>query len=290
MFEELEKLSKLDIRSADSEEISNLMDLVGSRIHMYDKNDLETFFDIAIKIMTFKKGIASRKAMEILSTAYRRLKTKIVSMLWSDDPHLRNAALKIIAENKDEDVLHTLIKDNDRDIRKFALDIAYEISCYDVLRQGLEDEDLNVMVSAAEYLSKLGDRSAITKIEEKIKKIPKDDIYSFLFLVQSLLNLEHHRTAEIISSNFDPNDPIIKPYYIQACGMSRDPKYLDDVLNALENDPDVRRDALNSLVMLLRETTIPQTKKENIKKIIEAVIPKMTTSELEIIKSIQNLL
>lgn len=290
MFDELEKLKKMDLKSADPEEISDLIDVVRTRIHNYGKQELDTFFDIAIKIIGLKRGVAGKKAVETLSAAYSKLKTRIVSMLWSDDPHIRNTGLKIIAENKDKEILYTLIKDKDRDIRKFALDIAYEITFPEFLKLGLDDPDVNVMVSAAEYLSRLGDNSAINKIEEKLKKLSKDEIYESIFLIQSLINLEYQKTAELIRNKFDVNDPLIKPYYISACGISKDPKYIKDILDALKNDPDTRKNAIDSLVILLRDAKIPQEKKDEIKSVIESVIPNMNPSELEMIKKIQNML
>lgn len=290
MFEELERLMKLDIKSAEVEEISDLIDVVKTKLHTYGRRELELFFDIAIKILIYKKGLASKKAVEVISSAYSKIREKVVSMLWSYDPHVRNTGLKIIAENKDRDILHVLVKDKDRDIRKFAIDIAYEIVYPELLRYGLDDPDPNVMVTAAEYLSKLGDASAATKIEDKLKATPKDDVYLALFLIQSLINLEYRKTADLIKSKFDVNDPLIKPYYILACGISKDTKYIDDILHNLKNDPSVRKEAIDSLLVLLRDTPVPPDKREKIKEEIESIVPKLTPSELELIRKIQDML
>lgn len=289
MFEELEKLKKLDIKSAEIDELSDLIDVIRNRIHNYGKNELDTFFDIAIKIIGAKRGIAAKKAADTISAAYSKLKSRVLSMLWSDEPHIRNTGIKIIAENKDKEAPTILFRDKDRDIRKFALDIAYELAYTDLLKQGLDDSDINVMISSAEYLSKLGDSSALDKIKEKLESIPKDQIYEALFLIQSLINLEYPKTVEIIRKKFDVNDSIIKPYYISACGISRDVKYIPDILEALK-EPDVRKNAMDSLIILLRDSNVPQDNKEQIRKAIEKLIPSFSVQELETVKKIQSLL
>lgn len=290
MFEELEKLKKIDIKSADVEEISDLIDVVRNRIHNYGKAELDTFFDIAIKIIGAKRGIAAKKAAETLSAAYGKLKNRILSMLWSDDPHLRTVGMKIITENKDKEAISILCKDKDRDIRKFGLDIAYELTYIEPLKQGLDDPDINVMVSAAEYLSRLGETSAVDKIREKLELLSKDQIYEAIFLIQSLINLEYPKTAEIVRKKFDPNDPIIKPYYILACGISRNINYIQDILEALKDSSDVRKNAIDSLIILLRDLNIPQDKKDQIKRTIEKLIPTFNTQELEMTKKVLSML
>lgn len=290
MFEELEKLKKIDIKSTEIEEIADLIDVVRNRIHNYGKSELDAFFDIAIKIIGDKKGIAAKKAAETLSAAYSKLKNRVLSMLWSDNPHIRSVGMKIITENKDKEAIIILSKDKDRDIRKFGLDIAYELTYIEPLKQALDDPDVNVMVSAAEYLSRLGDTSAVDKIREKLESLSKDQIYEAIFLIQSLINLEYPKTAEIMKKKFDVNDPIMKTYYISACGVSRDINYIQDILEALKDTPEVRKNAMDSLIVFLRNSNVSQDKKDQIKRTIERLIPTFSPQELEMIKKIQSML
>lgn len=286
----IEKLKAVDPSEADQEELVDLLDGIEVELSSYSEPVLRELADALVGIIKVRRGIVGRKAEEILTKIYPRVKEQIVSLLWSDDAFVRNTALKIIAVHKDREVLYELIKDTDKDIRKFALDIAFEIGDSEFIKKGLDDTDVNVVVSAAEYLARLGDDSAVDKVVEIFRKTPKEDIYSLLFLLESLVKLRYPKTAELIKEKFDDiDDPMIKPIYVKACGFTGEKKYLDELLSSL-SDEDVRKEAIEGLIYFVRNTSIGDDDKKKIKEKIEEHLMHMSPSEMEESKKILDML
>jgi HEAT repeat protein len=211
------------------------------------------------------------------------MREEIIHLLWSDIPYIRNTALTIIAHHKDREATLKLIKDKDKDIRKFAVDIAFEMEDTEILEMGLDDDNLNVVVSSAEYLARLGSDVALGKIIDKVRQTPSEDIYSLLFLFESLIKLGYSDSAKVIQEKFpDASDPLIKDIYIRACGISNDMKYINFLLSVLD-DESVRKLALESIFSIIRQVQVQDKEMKNkIRKEIESRLTKMNPSELEV--------
>jgi len=287
----LSRLKSLSLSLAEQEEILDIFDSVESELSGYNENELKELADLLVEVIKVRKGMVGKRAEEILSKIYPKVKNRVVSLLWADDAFLRNTALKIISMNKDRSVLYELIKDKDKDIRKFALDIAFEIGDSEFIKKGLDDEDINVVISSAEYLARLGDGSALNRIVDIFRKIPEDDLYSALFILESLLKLRYPKTAELIKEKFgeEINDPIIKPVYVKACGFTGDKKYIDTLLDFL-SDEDVRKEAIEGLIYFVRETKLDDKEKAKIKDKIQSEILHFSPSEIEEANKILNML
>lgn len=85
---------------------------------------------------------------------------KLLPLLRSDDAFIRNAVIDIVSVKRDEVVayLEPLMEDRDKDVRKFALDILFQLNTEEVapyMACFLNDEDINIVITAVEYLGKL---------------------------------------------------------------------------------------------------------------------------------------
>lgn len=290
--EEIEKLKKIDLSTEEDDTIIDLLYVIELKLHSLNQQELNELFDVLVKILEKRKGIPGRRAEEILTVLYPKIKEKVVKLLWSDSAYIRSVAQRIIINNRDKSVLPRLMKDHDRDIRKFAIDIAFEMGDADFIRQGLDDPDTNVFVSSAEYLSRLGDSSSLSKIVELFRKVPKDDIYSLMFLIEAMIRLDYDKTYLLMKEKFDDvKDPIIAGVYLRACGISSDPNVVDDILSAIDDDS-MRKEALESLLSFIRknEKNISENLKEKIREKIEEKIASMTTSQLEDVRKIFDIL
>jgi HEAT repeat protein len=280
-MEEINKLKNLE-RYSD-EEIAGFLDTVESKLVELSDKELKELFSILVNILTKRRGFASKRAEEILDSLYPKMRWEIIHLLWSDIPYIRNTALTIIAHHKDREATLKLIKDKDKDIRKFALDIAFEMGDTEILEMGLDDDDPNVVVSSAEYLARLGSDAALSKIIDKVRQIPSEDIYLLLFLFESLIRLGYTDSAKVIREKFpDVSDPLIKDIYIRACGISNDIKYIDFLLSVLD-DESVRKIALESIFSIIRQVQVKDEEMKNkIRREIESRLTKMNPSELEV--------
>jgi HEAT repeat protein len=280
-MEEINKLKNFE-RYSD-EEIAGFLDTVESKLSELSDKELKELFSILVNILTKRRGFASKRAEEILDSLYPKMRWEIIHLLWSDIPYIRNTALTIIAHHKDREATLKLIKDKDKDIRKFALDIAFEMGDTEILEMGLDDDDPNVVVSSAEYLARLGSDAALGKIIDKVRQIPSEDIYSLLFLFESLIRLGYPDSAKVIREKFpDVSDPLIKDIYIRACGISNDIKYIDFLLSVLD-DESVRKLALESIFSIIRQVQVKDEEMKNkIRREIESRLTKMNPSELEV--------
>ena len=107
---------------------------------------------------------------------------KMFAMLKSDNAYLRNAAVSFL-QGYGEDVkqfIENLINNEDRDIRIFAANILGDLrfdGSVDLLRYLImKENDINVLMSAVDYLGEVGSKEDIA-ILESIKESYKDEPY-----------------------------------------------------------------------------------------------------------------
>jgi HEAT repeat protein len=84
----------------------------------------------------------------------------VLPLLRSDDAFIRNASIDILSiqgENAIEPIRKLLV-DPDKDVRKFALDVAVQLKNgygADLIAEALDDGDINIVITAVEYLGRL---------------------------------------------------------------------------------------------------------------------------------------
>ncbi len=279
------------IKTGQPEDIVDILSFIEYKTSSFTTEELEKLAEKLIEILGARKGVATKKAESMLKSLYPHVKEKIISHLWSDIPFVRNSVLEIIAYHRDRETVRKLTKDKDQDIRKFGIDIAFKIGDTEILRQTIDDEDLNVAISSAEYLAGLGDRSSIERIVDRLSKIPEDDIWSKLFILEALLKLEYQGTVELVKKHFkDLSDSLIRKYYIKACGVSGNKEYLSELINILKNEKSDKKEVLNSLIILLRSISLSPSEKERLNEALRQIIKDLGVEELELVQEIYSLL
>jgi len=123
------------------------------------------------------------KSQYVREVIVRNLKTlpgtelveKIIPLLRSDDAFIRNAVIDIIAEQDEEAIslLRPLLKDADKDVRKFALDILFLLKSpfsAAMIAEALDDSDLNMVITAVEYLGRMEAQGVASQINDLFTK------------------------------------------------------------------------------------------------------------------------
>lgn len=121
----------------------------------------------------------SRYVREVIVTSLKMMKgielvSAVIPLLRSDDAFIRNAAVDILALQDEEDItpLKDLLHDPDKDVRKFGLDVLallHNQYCTDLLADALDDSELNIVITAVEYLARLEITDHIHKINQLFK-------------------------------------------------------------------------------------------------------------------------
>jgi HEAT repeat protein len=102
------------------------------------------------------------------------LMDNVIPLLRSDDAFLRNAGIDILSvqgENVIEPI-RKLIDDQDKDVRKFAMDVVMQLKNghgADLIAQALDDTDLNIIITAVEYLGRLESYTHASQVNELLK-------------------------------------------------------------------------------------------------------------------------
>ena len=116
----------------------------------------------------------SRFVQEVITNALKSMKAadlaeKVIPLLYSDDAFIRNAGIDILTYQGEQAVigLQRLLHNNDKDVRKFALDIIFQINnryTPGMVAEALEDPELNIVITAVEYLGRLEASAYIERI------------------------------------------------------------------------------------------------------------------------------
>ncbi len=117
---------------------------------------------------------------------------KMFAMLKSDNAYLRNSVISFLQHYGEEikPFLEKLINDEDRDIRIFAANILGDLrfeGSIDLLRYLiLKEKDVNVLMTAIDYIGEIGSKDDIM-ILESLKEAYKNEPY-VLFGIDTAIN------------------------------------------------------------------------------------------------------
>ena len=107
---------------------------------------------------------------------------EVFNMLKSDNAYLRNAAIKFLQEYGKEakPFIEKLLNSDDRDIRIFAINILGDVNYEDSLELLryiiMKEKDINVLMTAVDYLGEIGEEKDIALLEA-LKEEFKDEEY-----------------------------------------------------------------------------------------------------------------
>ncbi|NLU48854.1 MAG: response regulator [Syntrophomonadaceae bacterium] len=116
----------------------------------------------------------SRFVREVIVNALRNMKgtelvEQVIPLLRSDDAFIRNATIDILSRQNETALapLEKLLGDPDKDVRKFALDVMFQLNspfAANLIAEALDDPDINIVITAVEYLGRLEAAAHIDKI------------------------------------------------------------------------------------------------------------------------------
>jgi len=107
---------------------------------------------------------------------------EMFNMLKSDNAYLRNAAIKFLQEYGKEakPFIEKLLNGDDRDIKIFAINILGDVNYEDSLELLryiiMKEKDINVLMTAVDYLGEIGEEKDIALLEA-LKEEFKDEEY-----------------------------------------------------------------------------------------------------------------
>ncbi len=114
-------------------------------------------------------------AAEAMLVALKRLSVSFLKPLtplfYSDSPMIRNGAVEIFHDASEGNLLliSELARSQDKDVRKFAIDSLrgnYSKTAIVTMRDKLFDPEVNIQLTAVEYLAELGDQESAGQILE----------------------------------------------------------------------------------------------------------------------------
>jgi HEAT repeat protein len=149
------------------------------------------------------RGVAEASENSLLSIRGVQAIKKVIPLLSSEQPNLRNFAFEILSEIGGDslDDITELLKNNDKDIRKFATDILGELAeplAVQPLIDSLDDEDINVAAAAAEGLGKIRDKRAIPELIKRLES----DVWMQCSVIKSLSMFDDPQASEKVYNIF----------------------------------------------------------------------------------------
>jgi len=102
------------------------------------------------------------------------LVASVIPLLRCDDAFIRNAGIDILAAQGEDsyEPIRLLIFDPDKDVRKFAIDVLLQVgnkSAQDLIAETLDDVDINIVITAVEYLGRLESHDHTARINTLLK-------------------------------------------------------------------------------------------------------------------------
>ncbi len=170
----------------------------------YAAEDLVTLNDFrAISVLI--DHLISEKSIQVRETIFSALKSLYQSivepigpLLYSDDAQLRNGAVNLLneAEKSTISFLDRLSHDSDKDVRKFVLDALKgkkTAAAISIIRDRLEDEEINIRMTAVEYLGDLEDEDSALEIVGILKNA--DSLMLEATCFEALAKMNHASAA-----------------------------------------------------------------------------------------------
>ncbi|MEN6348482.1 MAG: hypothetical protein ABFD08_03655 [Syntrophomonas sp.] len=136
---------------------------------------------------------------------------KLIPLLRSDDAFIRNSIIDIISEQDELAVslLKPLIKDSDKDVRKFAIDILFQLKSYhsmELIAETLDDPDINMLITAVEYLGRLEARNFASNINQLFMKT--NSILLRCTCLEALAVIGNKESIEVVAERYSDHNSI----------------------------------------------------------------------------------
>ncbi len=206
-------------------------------------------------------------------------------MLQSADPFVRNGAVELLKENREKlyPLIEELSKHSDKDVRKFAIDALVEDSSDDaakILGGALDDREINIRITAIEYLGNAGATAYTEKIEKLL--LSEENVLLKCTALEALAKIGHSPHArEIIDKFSEENNPMIIfsfLKYLAAFGKDKELQLIDKII---ERDESLfNREYIDAIEKIQTRAKIEKLP-ENVLKRLERIAEKTDNSPLK---------
>ncbi len=257
------------------EELIKSLNSASESERMYAADDIqdsgysELSLDVIRRFRTEKSAAVKNAMLSALQKMeYAEAYPEIFACFSEKDPYIRNSAVSIFSSYGNNAVifLSSYINHSNKEVRKLILDSLVEIAgshpdtlntIIIILRSYLHDPEINVVITAVEYLSRLGDTgSAEDIINLYIKNqelMLRSSILDFFLKIGTKEDLEKILTAAFLSDSSKVNS-LFLPQIIRLLGKSgRKTEYLNLILG-LHDVLNYSDDILISMDWLSEET------------------------------------
>ncbi len=207
------------------------------------------------------KNIGVQEAADYALRKIRGKQTiqKILPLLRSESPSLRNISMDILREISGDDVesVQTFLRDTDPDIRIFIADIlghSKSLKAVPALCEALlKDPEVNVRYQAAMSLGNLGYSEAVDALQQAML----DEEWVQFSVVEALVKIRAHDVVGMLVRHLETCSVLVASVIIEALGEVKNIKAVPLLLSYLEKaNPVLHHKAVKSIIQILGEGSL----------------------------------
>ncbi len=231
------------------------------------------------------------KILFIISKMITEIDFKVIErMLLSSDPFVRNGAVELLKENREKmyPMIEQFSKHKDKDVRKFAIDALTDDSSKEaikILGESLKDREINIRITAIEYLGNIGAKDYSETIEELLLK--EENILLKCTALETLAKIGYSpRSGEIIDKFSEENNPMIIFSFLKYLGAFGGTRELNLIDKIIERDETLfNREYIDAIEKIQTRAKLEELPTDIVKR-LENIAEKTDNSPLkyEIIK------
>ena len=240
--------------NGNKQEKKNALRELSDNLSKLGKSELDTLIEVLEK----ERSRATKERIYLLlqelipKTGFDALE----KMLRSDDPFTRNAAVEIIKSSPGSHTAYIkwLARDRDKDVRKFAIDaMSSEKSpeAVAIIRERLNDEEINIVITAVEYLGNVEDSESAAEIETLL--LETENRFLQCTCLEALSKIGYSPESDKIIEKFShESDPLIYFSYLRYVAEFGEEHDLERVQALMEKFPGLlEREALDAIEKII---------------------------------------
>ncbi len=212
----------------------------------------------------------------------------LFKLFCSPEPYLRNADIGIFGSEKGEALsfLSSHLNHADGEVRKLILDALFatgDSGIVEVIRQSLHDPSVNVRITAAEYLGRMGDRDSVNELIRMFQKesepMLRTSVLDSLLLIGELQDIINFFSITAPDGDFTKTEPLYLPQIINLAVKTGDAIIICKVLDTIPDIGIYSEDIIHALDQAERKFK-GLCRHADILNIIEKIMEKTTDKEL----------
>lgn len=180
----------------------------------------------------------------------------------SPEPYLRNAAIAIFGSEKGEAVsfLTSHLNHADGEVRKLILDALFatgDSGVVGVIRQSLHDPSVNVRITAAEYLGRIGDQESVNELfglfQKENEPMLRTAVLDSLLMIGKLPDIMKFFSIIAPDGDFTHTDPLYLPQMIHLAAKTGDAEIICKVVDSISDINIYAEDIVHALYQTEQE-------------------------------------